>query len=441
MRPSVHTVPVNLVAGPRPALVVGYGKVGRRKTAFLRDCGVDVVVVSPDAGGLEERGVEFVGREFRDEDCAGRMVAFACTSDKRVNRRILEAARRAGTPCCCADMNWADGDFVTPAVTRAGGATVAVSTNGASCAGAKALRQAIGRFLDGMGAGRLMVVGTDDHLLASGRRAACHALLGDAESASRAIFSLKGVAGAAVLSTCTRVEAVVDGDVDEGLVRRMMGLASLREGERFALEGAEAFRHLVKVCAGLGSAWAGEFHVVRQVKDALDAAVSAGTAGGRIRGVFDEVLRVSKLVRHATEGLLDVREIEATAVDYLSSRLDLRTARIAVLGSGALGASVARMLGGCDVAVVHHGEALPDCDALVCALSAPGPVVTSRVPGRVVLDLGMPPNCTEEVGAVSLDVLKDWRRAETGAVDAALAAADEVIDGELKAMEEAGRGF
>ena len=441
MRPSIHTVPVNLVADGRPALVVGYGKVGRRKAGFLADCGVGVVVVSPDCESVERDGISFVGRGFVDEDCVGKMVVFACTSDKRVNRRILDAARKAGTPCCCADMNWASGDFVTPAVTRHGGATVAVSTNGASCSSAKELRQSIGRFLESMGDRRLTVIGTDDRLLASDRRAGCHALAGDRRSVSRFILGLKGVEGVVVLNTCTRVEAVIDGDVDIGLVRRIMGLGDLRDGEFFVLDESDAFRHLVKVSAGLESAWAGEFHIVRQVKDALDDAVSAGTMSGRLKGVFDEVLRVSKAVRHATEGLLDVKEIEATAVDYLASRIDLRSSRIVVLGSGALGASVANLLRGCDVAVMHHGDEIPACDALVCALSASGPVVADSVPGRLVLDLGMPPNCSPEVGAISLDALKDWRRAETGAVDAAIARADEVIDAEMLAMEEVGHGF
>ena len=73
-------------------------------------------------------------------------------------------------------MNWANGDFVTPAVMRYGGATVAVSTNGASCSSAKAIRQSIGQFLKSRGAGRLTVVGTDDRLLASAPQSSAVAL-------------------------------------------------------------------------------------------------------------------------------------------------------------------------------------------------------------------------------------------------------------------------
>ena len=140
MRPIRNTLPVNLIADARPALVVGYGKVGQRKVKFLRECGVRVTVVAPDAEP-DDSETSFLRRPFAPGDCKGAFVVFACTDDKHVNRAVLEDARREGVPCCCADLNWAEGDFTTPAVVRAAGATVAISTNGASCANAKELRQ------------------------------------------------------------------------------------------------------------------------------------------------------------------------------------------------------------------------------------------------------------------------------------------------------------
>lgn len=441
MRPSRHTVPVNLVAGDAPALVVGYGKVGQRKTGFLRDCGVRVTVVSPDVSICNADGVEFVCREFTPGDCVGKMLVFACTDDKHVNRRILDDARRCGVPCCCADMNWANGDFVTPAVVRTGGATVAISTNGASCSGAKALRRSIGEFLELELKSRIVVVGTDDRLLPSDRRAACHLSCEAQRETAHMIYGIKGVDGLVMLSTCSRVEAIVHGNVDVAFVRRMMGFHGLDESEYFVLEGADAFRHLVRVASGLESAWAGEFHVVRQIKDALDESASSGMLCGSLKGFFDDVLRTSKDVRHATADVLDVKEIEATAVGYIASKLDISSARIAVLGAGTLGTSVAALLKGCNVTMLHHGDAVPECDALVCALAADRPVVTAAVPGRIVVDLGMPPNCSPDVGAVSLDALKDWRRAETGSVGDAIARADAVIAEALCEMERNGHGF
>lgn len=434
MRPVRDTLPVNLIADGRAALIVGYGKVGQRKERFLRACGINAVVVSPDVedSAGADGSTMFIGRAFADGDCKGRFVVFACTDDKHVNRAVLEDARRNGVPCCCSDMNWADGDFTTPAVVRADGATVAVSTSGASCANAKELRKSIGEFLEGRANDRIVVLGTSDRNLSAERRAAYHLSPEARREMVRFLYEVKGVEGLVVLSTCNRVEVALHGSVNLDFVKRLMRFHRLAESEYFLLEGDDAFRHLVKVTAGLESAWAGEFHVVSQVKDAVDEAAAAGVLNGRLKGFFDDVLCVSREVRHAVADLLEVKEIEETAVEYLAAKLDLATARIVVLGAGKVGSGVAALLKGRNVSLIHHGDGIPPCDALVCALAADDPVVTAHEEGRLVLDLGMPPNCAPEVGAVALDDLKNWRRAQTGALDEAMARAEAVIAAHLK---------
>ena len=439
MRPIRNTLPVNLIADARPALVVGYGKVGQRKVKFLRECGVRVTVVAPDAEP-DDGGTLFLRRPFAPGDCKGAFVVFACTDDKHVNRAVLEEARREGVPCCCADLNWAEGDFTTPAVVRAAGATVAVSTNGASCANAKELRRSIGEFLLSRDEERILVLGTTDTILPADRRAAYHLPPEARREMAQLLYGMKGVEGLVVLNTCNRVEVAVHGSVAVESVKRLMRFHRLAENEYFILEGDEALRHLVKVTAGLESAWVGEFHVVSQVKEALEASAAAGMLSGRLKGFFDDVLRVSRDVRHAIGDCLDVKEVEESAVDYLAAHLDLSSASIVVLGGGTVGSAVAKLLAGRHVTVVHHGEALPPCDALVCALSAAAPVVTEAVPGRLVVDLGMPPNCTPSVGAVSLDDLKNWRRAETGALDEALKRAEAVIAAAIAERKEQKNG-
>lgn len=421
MRPVRNTIPVNVIADGRPALVVGYGKVGRRKEKFLLDCAVPVEIIAPE-----------VNRTFRDGDCAGKLMVFACTDDKHVNRRVLDDARAHGVPCCCADLNWADADFTTPAVVRSRGATVAVSTNGASCVGAKDLRRSLGEFLESRAAGRITVIGTSDRYMSPEKRAKFH-LAGEARREMTGFLrEIKGVDGLVTLNTCNRVEVVLHGDVNLEVVKRLMRFHRLEENEYFILEDDDAFRHLVMVASGLESAWAGEFHVVSQVKEAVEIAVEAGTIDGRLKGFFDDVLRLSKDVRHAVEGILEVSEVETAAVECLAARVDLQTARIVIMGTGKAGTAMAAALTGKNVTMIHHGEKIPPCEALVCALAAPEPVVTAPIEGCVVVDLGMPPNCSPEAGAVSLDELKNFRRAETGALAAAEAAATRIIDGYLR---------
>jgi len=436
MRPVRDTIPVNLICDGRPALIVGYGRVGQRKHKFLLSCGVSVRVIAPDAAPMKE-GTDPAGylkRRFRAGDCKGALVVFACTDDKHVNRAVLEDARRHNVPCCCADQNWADADFTTPAVARGAGVTVAVSTSGASCASAKELRRSLESFLDGRESGKVVVIGTSDGYTSSDRLAAFHLSPDARKEMVRFLYGIKGVEGLVVLNTCSRVEVALYGSVDMELVKRLMHFHRLGESEYFILEGADAFRHVVMVTAGLKSAWTGEFHVVSQVKDALGESLECGMLDGRLKGFFDSALRTAKKVRRAVSGMLEVKEIEATAVDYLSSRIDLATARVVVLGSGRIGSAVAGMLKGCNVKIVHHGERIPRCDALVCALSTQDPVVTRPRRECVVVDLGMPPNCAPASGAVSLDELKNWRRSQTGAIDAAMSRAESIIASELECL-------
>jgi glutamyl-tRNA reductase len=413
---------------------VGYGKVGQRKHKFLQASGVSVKVIAPDVS-LPKTPVgstQCLKRKFKAGDSKGAFVVFACTDDKHVNREVLEDARRHNVPCCCADQNWADADFTTPAVARGAGISVAVSTSGASCASAKEMRRSLESFLSGRESGKVVVIGTSDGYTSSDRRAAFHLSPESRKEMVRFLYGIKGVESLVVLNTCSRVEVALYGSVDIELVKRLMQFHRLNESEYFILEGADAFRHVVLVTAGLKSAWAGEFHVVSQVKDALDESLERGMLNGRLKGFFDSALRAAKKVRRAVSGILEVKEIEATALDYISSKMDLDSARVVVLGSGKIGSAAAEMLKGCNVRVVHHGERIPHCDALICALSAQSPVVKRPRKGCVIVDLGMPPNCAPSAGAVSLDDLKNWRRAQTGAIDEAMALAEDVVASELK---------
>jgi glutamyl-tRNA reductase len=249
----------------------------------------------------------------------------------------------------------------------------------------------------------------------------------------RFLYDIKGVEDLVVLNTCSRVEVALYGNVNVELVKRLMHFHRLSENEYFILRGEDAFRHVVMVTAGLKSAWAGEFHVVSQVKAALEESNSMGMLDGRLKGFFDDALCTVKKVRRAVSGMLEVKEIESTAIDYLSKKMDISTSKVVILGSGSIGTAVARLLKGGNVKIVHHDEIIPQCDALICALSSKEPVVKVK-PNKncMVLDLGMPPNCMPEVGAVSLDDLKNWRRAETGAIDEAMLKAQKIISNEIK---------
>ena len=276
-------MPINLILDGRPALVVGGGQVGRRKVMSLLDAGAGVELVCPEAveelSELAAAGrIGWTRREWRAGDAAGHMLVFACTDDKHVNRAVLDDARAAHVPCCCADLNWADGDFTTPATVRVGDLAVAVSTSGQDCAAARDAKNEIAALLDGSEALELIVMGTSDALLPSRKRAPYHLPSEERMAVGRLVARVRGVREFFILNTCNRVELVVRAAPDPdtlALLRRLVGFDRLAEEEQFVFRGFEAFRHLVRVTAGLESAWTGEFHVVNQVKEAVGESAAA----------------------------------------------------------------------------------------------------------------------------------------------------------------------
>ncbi len=127
--------PIFLELDGRGCLVAGAGAVGVAKARSLADAGAEVLLVDPSPC---EAALELVGararvrlerRAFRDEDCDGRALVFACTGDEDADASVERACRRVGAICCRADGR---GFVSAGAVLRRGEVCVAVSSGGAS---------------------------------------------------------------------------------------------------------------------------------------------------------------------------------------------------------------------------------------------------------------------------------------------------------------------
>jgi len=484
-RPQRRTIPLNLIVDERTVLVVGGGRVGLRKTRLLLDAGARVELVCPVAvaelSDLAQAGaISWTRRAWQAGDAAGHLLVFACTDDKHVNRAVLDEARRAHVPCCCADLNWSDGDFTTPATARVGELAIAVSTSGLNCAAARDAKREILAALDERRDLELMVLGTSDALLPSRKRAPYHLPAEERAALGPLIARVRGVREFFILNTCNRVELVVVAAHDPrimALLKRLVGFDKLSENEYFQLSGFEAFRHLTRVTSGLESSLLGEFHVVSQMKDALEEAEAQHWSGPAIRFTGAEVMRVSKVVRHAVEGMLRVAEIDQVAVRYLTIHggLDEHT-HVMVIGTGVVGRGAVEGLAklGCHVTWVYHvnrpdpaqllspeaaacvkavvplatlPESLRGVDVVLSAVDSSRPVVTLAMGGAVAdrnvlfVDLGVPRNVDPAfdewghgVTVADLDDLKLWHRVKTGTLQGVLAKADETIRAEYRAM-------
>lgn len=466
-RPVRKTFPINAMLEGRAVLVVGGGRVGQRKIELLLDSGADVTLVCPqcveELAVLAQTGrIRHVQRFFEPSDIEGCALVFACTDDKHVNRSILAEAKAARIPCCCADGNWPDGDFVTPAIIRSGDVLIAVSTSGKSCRQSRLIKDNLRKHLDSIESSDLIVLGTSHEYLSSEERAPFHLLLREREALGEMIRQVWGVHEFFILNTCNRIELVAAISKEAGtcgILRRLMRFDQLKPDLYYMTHGFEAFSHLCLVTAGMDSQTPGEFHVVSQLKDAADEAIARGWAGSIIRELCDAALHVSKDIRQEVEPLLDVEEIEEVALRYLDAEVPcLASSCVAVVGAGMVGQGlIAGLLKrGCKCVWAYHRKVpvlpaeaasqveviqldalsrfLPTADVVVSAVNVQEPVLSAALHrgalnprGALLVDLGMPRNidpvfesCGGLVRVADLDALKRWYRAANGTLDKVL---------------------
>lgn len=167
-----------------------------------------------------------------------------------------------------------------------------------------------------------------------------------------ALREIEGVDGAAVVSTCNRVEVVVstrDEDVIEHLVdwmaRRAGTLRSELEKHLYILRHGDVVKHLFRVAAGLDSMILGEPQIGGQVKKAFMTAQDLGTLDTLLTQVYENTMRVSKKIRTDT-GIGE----HAVSVPYAAVELakkifgDLKGLQVLLLGAGDMGELTAEHL-------------------------------------------------------------------------------------------------
>ncbi|HSR82821.1 MAG TPA: uroporphyrinogen-III C-methyltransferase [Streptosporangiaceae bacterium] len=126
----VPVYPLMLSLAGRRAVVVGGGNVALRRTRALLEAGAHVVVIAPSVvADLAELPVTILRRPYREGDLAAAWLAHAATGDRDVNATVAAEADRQRIWCVRADDATASAAW-TPAVTRHGEVTVAVTANG-----------------------------------------------------------------------------------------------------------------------------------------------------------------------------------------------------------------------------------------------------------------------------------------------------------------------
>lgn len=145
--PSHTDYPIVLHLAGRLTVIVGGGRVGKRKLQGVLKAGARVKVIDPSTPGEpKNENVEYVQRRYRRGDLAGAHLVFSCTDDPETNRAVAEEAEKLSIWCSRSDQPQ-QSDFSLPAVLRRGDLTVAVSTGGGSPAMAALLRNEIAEMV------------------------------------------------------------------------------------------------------------------------------------------------------------------------------------------------------------------------------------------------------------------------------------------------------
>jgi uroporphyrin-III C-methyltransferase/precorrin-2 dehydrogenase/sirohydrochlorin ferrochelatase len=134
--------PLGLDLTGRKVVVVGGGRVALRRTRALVEAGALVTVIAPrfETDFLKQKVAQVTGpapgseitlmrREYQDGDLAGAWLVHAATDNPAVNAAVAAAADRDRVWCVRADDAAASAAW-TPAVTRHGDVTVAVTADG-----------------------------------------------------------------------------------------------------------------------------------------------------------------------------------------------------------------------------------------------------------------------------------------------------------------------
>jgi siroheme synthase-like protein len=145
---STFAYPVFLDLHDMNVLVVGGGRIGARKAEGLSAAGARVRLVATDVSEHVDAATidDLRPRAFEAIDLDGIRLVVTATGDEQVDAAISAEARARGIWTNAADQP-VDCEFILPAIARRGRVTIAVSTDGASPALARELRNLIDEFL------------------------------------------------------------------------------------------------------------------------------------------------------------------------------------------------------------------------------------------------------------------------------------------------------
>jgi glutamyl-tRNA reductase len=234
---------------------------------------------------------------------------------------------------------------------------------------------------------------------------------------------------AVVLSTCNRTEVYLVGGNGERAREELEHRSGLElAGVLASWEDEAAVEHLFRVSSGLDSLVPGEAQILGQVRQAYDAALTAGATGPLLNRLFEEALRAGKRVRTEARLAELPESVAASAVELAEETLGgLERRRALLFGAGKMSELAALDLKarGAEVVVSSRtlesaeelaervgGRAAPfdavaveltDADLVLSATRCPYPIlhaeaVQPRTKPLVLVDVAVPRDLDPAIG-------------------------------------------
>jgi glutamyl-tRNA reductase len=157
-----------------------------------------------------------------------------------------------------------------------------------------------------------------------------------------------------ILSTCNRTEIyTVESDAFDvkkaslAFIKERLGAeeAGLQE-YIYQYKERKVAEHLFRVASGLESMIVGEFEILGQARDALEAAEKSGMANLPLRQLFNSAIGTGRRVRAETGISRNALSVSSVAVDFAAEILgDLSACKMLIIGTGQAGKIVARIAG------------------------------------------------------------------------------------------------
>lgn len=153
-----------------------------------------------------------------------------------------------------------------------------------------------------------------------------------------------------ILSTCNRTEIYAtdsSGDAQKASLEFLRARLNVSPDSLpryiYIAKDKDVAEHLFRVASGLESMIVGEYEVLGQIGQALEAAEKAGMVNLPLRHIFHSALRTGRRVREETGISRNALSVSSVAVD-LAERIvgDLKQCRMLVIGSGEAGRLVAK---------------------------------------------------------------------------------------------------